>query len=173
MDETAAPASGGPTDAQRAGWETRQADQDRTLAAIHQLESALADPAPGREAEWRGAVLSALAVLDAVTAEEVANAERPDSLLSDIARNHGRLRPRVRGVRVQYRHLREAITSLRHELGEHAEAGVDYSDLRQRLGWMLSALRHQRARESDLIYEAYYDVFGADLATEADSGGRR
>ena len=27
----------------------------------------------------------------------------------------------------------------------------------------MTALRHQRARESDLIYEAYYEAFRADL----------
>lgn len=161
-------ASGDLSDEQRAGWETRRVDQDRTLTAVHQLESALADPAPGREVVWRASVLSALSVLDATTTEEAANAERPDSLLSDIARNHPRLRPRVRGVRVQYRHLREALGALRRELEEHPEAGLDYGDLRQRLGWTLSALRHQRARESDLIYEAYYDAFHADLAAETD-----
>ena len=164
-------ASGGLSDEQRAGWESRRVDQDRTLSAVHQLESALAHPAPGREQDWRASVLSALGVLDATTAEEAANAERPDSLLSDIARGRPRLRPRVRGVRVQYRHLREAIAALRRELEEHPEAGLDYGDLRQRLSWTLSALRHQRARESDLIYEAYYDAFAADLAAEADADG--
>lgn len=161
-------ASGGLSDEQRAGWEIRRADQDRTLTAVHQLEAALADPAPGREVDWRASVLSALSVLDATTTEEAANAERPDSLLSEVARNHPRLRPRVRGVRVQYQHLREAIGGLRKELEEHPEAGLDYGDLRQRLGWTLSALRHQRSRESDLIYEAYYDAFQSDLAAEAD-----
>lgn len=160
----------GSSGEERAGWERRQLDQDRTLTAVHELESALAEPAPGREVDWRATVVSALGVLDATTAEEAANAERPDSLLSDIARSHPRLRPRVRGVRVQYRHLREAIAALRTELEEHPEAGLDYGDLRQRVSWILSALRHQRARESDLIYEAYYDAFQADLAAEADAG---
>lgn len=157
------------SDEQRAGWETRRVHQDRTLKAIHELESALADPAPRRLEEWSASVLAALGVLDSTTAEEAANAERPDSLLSDIARNHPRLRPRVRGVRVQYRHLRDTIGALRRELEEHPEAGADFGDVRQRLGWTLSALRHQRARESDLIYEAYYDAFDADLVAEAET----
>lgn len=156
------------SDEQRAGLELRQADQDRTLAAMHQLESALADPAPGREHDWRGSVVSALETLDSVTSQEADNAERPDSLLSDIARNQPRLRNRVRGVRVQYRQLRASLASLLKELGEHPEAGLDYGDVRQRLSWILSALRHQRSRESDLIYEAYYDAFRTDLIAEAD-----
>lgn len=155
---------------QQAGWDARQAHRDRTLAAMHDLEAALATPAPRREDDWRRSVEAALEVLDAITAEEAGNADRPDSLLSDIARNQPRLRNRVRGVRLQYRHLREAIVSLRRELGERPEAGLDYGDVRQRLGWALAALRHQRARESDLIYEAYYDAFAADLLADAATG---
>jgi len=133
---------------------------------MHQLEEALGAAAPGREEQWRAAVLGALAVLDQATAEEADNAERPDSLLSDIARRQPRLRTRVRGVRFQYRHLRQTLAGLRHELEQEPGPGLDYGDVRQRLGWALAALRHQRARESDLIYEAYYDAFGSDLGAE-------
>lgn len=155
------------TPAQRSGLEARLADQDRTLAAIHRLETALGAAAPGREEQWRNEVMAALATLEAATSEEDENAERPDSLLSDVRRTQPRLRTRVRGVRLQYRHLREAIASLRAELAEH-DTSLDFADIRQRLGWLLTALRHQRARESDLIYEAYFDAFKADLA---DPGG--
>ena len=146
-----------------AGRETRQADQDRTLAAMHDLEAALADAAPGREPSWRAAVLEAVVVLDDATAEEHTNAVSPDSLLSDIKRSQPRLRTRVRGLRSQYEHLRQAITSIRAELAEPDDGNTDYADLRQRLAWLLTALRHQRARESDLIYEAYFDAFDSQL----------
>lgn len=151
------------TPAQRAGLESRLADQDRTLAAMHELEEALAEAAPGREQRWRERVLAALAVLDDATSEEYANAESPDSLLSDIRRTQPRLRTRVRGLRAQYRQLREGIGALRTELGEPEPDSTDFADIRQRLTWLLTALRHQRARESDLIYEAYVDAFHADL----------
>jgi len=59
------------------------------------------------------------------------------------------------------------IASLRRELGAPAETAVDFADLRQRLAWILTGLRHQRARESDLIYEAYYEGFPADLGKES------
>jgi hypothetical protein len=153
--------------AQRAGLDARQADQDRTLAAMHTLEAALAAAAPGRQRDWQEAVLAALAVLDEATTEEAANAERPDSLLSDIARTQPRLRNRARGVRLQYRQLQETLGGLRRELAGHSDAASDFSDVRQRLGWLLTSLRHQRARESDLIYEAYFEAFRADLVAEA------
>lgn len=152
------------TSDQRNGLRARRRDQDRTLEAMHRLEAALAEAAPRREVRWKAAVLGALGDLDAATAEEQANAERPDSLLADLARTQPRLRNRARAVRLQYRKVRDAIADLRHELEAHGDdEAIDYADLRQRLGWLLTALRHQRARESDLIYEAYFDAFNADL----------
>jgi hypothetical protein len=169
-DSATAEAGRGPrkfSDAHRAGLDTRRADQDRTLAAVTELEASLEEAAPRRERDWRAEVAAALAVLVEATAAEADNADQPDSLLSDVARTQPWLRNRVRGLRVQYRHLRDALAGLSHELESYPDTGVDYADLRQRLGWALTALRHQRARESDLIYEAYYEAFGADLAGEA------
>ena len=145
--------------------EARRVDHDRTLAAMHELETALDAAAPGREASWRAAVLSALIVLDEATDAESANAANPESLLSDIKRTQPRLRTRVRGLRTQYGQLRQAVAAMRAELAK-PDDGTDYADIRQRLAWLLTALRHQRARESDLIYEAYYDAFDTDLTFE-------
>jgi hypothetical protein len=148
---------------QRNGFEARHIDQDRTLVAMHRLEAALSEAAPGREASWSASVLEALAVLGKAAAEEAANADRPDSLLSDLARTQPRLRNRTRALRLQYHKLCETIDSLRREIGEETATGADFADVRQRLGWVLTALRHQRARESDLIYEAYFDAFKLEL----------
>jgi hypothetical protein len=150
----------------RAHAQQRQDDQDRTLLAMHQLETALASAAPRREQAWRAGVRAALDVLAETAASEARNAELPDSLLSDIARNQPWLRNRVRGLRLHYRQLQDTITSLRGELSK-PDAPVDFADLRQRLSSVLSGLRYQRARESDLIYEAYYDAFGSDVALDA------
>jgi hypothetical protein len=153
---------------QRAAMDVRRADQDRTLAAIHDLEAALAAAAPGREDAWLGAVLAALDVLGAAANTEEANAVEPDSLLSDIARTQPRLRHRVHGLRAQYRHVRETIDALRPELDQRP-SDLDVADLRQRLAWLVTALRHQRARESDLIYEAYYEAFNREIERDAQT----
>jgi hypothetical protein len=145
----------------------RQVDQDRTLVAMQQLEVALGTAAPGREGSWREEVRCALAVLGEATTEEAENGAAADSLLSDVARTQPRLRNRVRGLRLQYRQLRDGIAALQRELDE-SEGTVDFADIRQRLAWVLTGLRHQRSRESDLIYEAYYDAFRTDLPREAD-----
>jgi hypothetical protein len=154
---------GGFSPSQREGLESRRVDQDRTLAAMHELEATLESAGPGRERSWRDRVTAALGVLGEATAAEMENATRLDSLLSDVARTQPRLRNRVRGVRAQYGQLQGAIAALRQELEAAGDAPPDVADLRQRLGWVLTALRHQRARESDLIYEAYYDAFKAEL----------
>ena len=159
--------TGGPaefSEAQRAALDARQTDQDRTLLAVHGLEAALATAAPGRESAWRLEVTSMLAALGEATAEEERNAAQPDSLLSDIARTQPRLRNRVRGLRAQYRQVRDTIVELSQEL---SETQPDVSDLRHRLESLLGLLRQQRARESDLIYEAYYDAFKRDVEQDA------
>jgi hypothetical protein len=155
----------GFTPSQRAGLDARAVDQDRTLVAVHQLEAALAAAAPGRESRWREGVIAGLVALDEATSDEFENVESPDSLLSDVKRTQPRLRTRVRGLRMQYVRLREAIVSLRAELDESDE-DTDFADVRERLSWVLTALRHQRARESDLIYEAYFDAFNIDLGED-------
>jgi len=152
------------TDEQRKILGDRQGDQDRALTAMHRLEAALESAAFGREDEWREEVLASLTTLHAVSVQAEDEAVRPDSLLSDIAWNHPRLRNRVRGIRTQYRQLRDTIEANLSE--QSGGAPVDSADLRNRLAWILSAIRHVRSRESDLIYEAYFDAFRADLADE-------
>jgi hypothetical protein len=164
------------TEAQQRRADQRTADQDRTLLAMHQLEAALGAAAPHREQAWRTEVRRALGVLGEVARDEAENAAQPDSLLSDIARTQPWLRNRVRGVRIHYRQLRDAIAALQDELDAAAGQAVDFTDIRQRLAWVLAGLRHQRGRESDLIYEAYYDAFQTDLPRDAvghlPAGGR-
>jgi hypothetical protein len=163
----------GFTPAHRAALGARQVDQDRTLAAVHELEAALASAGPGREGPWRAVVVAALDVLAAATAEEDRNAAQPDSLLADIARTQPRLRTRVRGLRTQYRHLLDSLDRFRTEFVDpDPDVVLDVADVRQRLAWLLGALRHQRARESDLIYEAYYEAFDRDLEDDAGLGQR-
>jgi hypothetical protein len=112
-------------------------------------------------------VRSALAVLGAAAKEEADNAAQPDSMLSDIARTQPWLRNRVRGLRNSYRQLRDAIAALQQELDQPTDPEVDFTGIRQRLARVLTGLRHQRSRESDLIYEAYYDAVRSDITQDA------
>jgi hypothetical protein len=156
------------TEEQQGRVKQRGADQDRTLLAMQQLETALGAAAPHRERSWRDEVRRTLAVLGEAAAGEADNAAQPDSLLSDIARTQPWLRNRVRGLRIHYQQLRDTVASLQEELDNPADSAVDFTDIRQRLAWVLAGLRHQRARESDLIYEAYYDAVRSDIDEDAD-----
>jgi hypothetical protein len=158
------------TDAHRGALAERRTDLDRTLQSLHDLEAALAAAAPGRGAVWQRNVSHAIEVLDAATAEEARNADQPASLLSDIARTQPRLRNRVRGVRMQYAQLRQRIAALRAEVAACNDLDVDAADLRQRAGDVIRALHLLRGRESDLIYEAYYDAFDRDVGEELGPG---
>jgi hypothetical protein len=162
-----------PTEAQQRRIDQRTADQDRTLLAMHQLEAALGAAALRREQAWRNEVRVALGILSEAARDEAENAAQPDSLLSDIARTQPWLRNRVRGLRIHYRQLHDALAALQDELDATAGQAVDFTDVRQRLAWVLAGLRYQRGRESDLIYEAYYDAFRSDLPRDAASVSAR
>lgn len=153
-------------DLERGRLARRQIDQDRTLDAMHALEAALALPAPGRQCSWHDEVLGALRVLADAVRVEADNAAMPDSLLSDLSRTQPHLRNRVRGLRIEYRQLQEAIEKCRNALaGETGRSEV--AEVRNHLARLLNGLRDQRAKESDLIYEAYYDAFRSDLPRDA------
>lgn len=92
-----------------------------------------------------------------------------DHAASPLTWDFGRLRPHARSCQhlgscpslVGLRASRGAMAALPLPLAAR-DAGVDVGDIRQRLAWVLTGLRHQRARESDLIYEAYYEAFRTD-----------
>ena len=153
------------TPAQRAGLDTRTADQDRTLDTMHRLEAALGRTRPRQRDRVAHGRAIALKVLEDVTRDEDTNATLPDSLLSDIKRTQPSWpvasegsAPNTAKCAMPYWAPSRARTPPDHDDGD-----LDYSDTRQRLAWILTALRHQRAHESDLIYEAYYDAFRSDL----------
>jgi hypothetical protein len=159
----------GFTSEQRSGLEARQLDQDRTLEAMHRLEGALSEAAPAERPRGARPRSRRWACSKPRSPKEATNAEQPDSLLSDLARTQPRLLNRARALRLEYRKLCETIATLPHEIAEHSDSGVDFAHLRERLGWVLTALRHQRARESDLICEAYYEAFKVELRTPPPS----
>jgi hypothetical protein len=146
---------------QRRALAARQADQDRTVEAIDQLNAALVAAASGRTAVWRRNVADALEVLDqALTVEATARAE-PDGLLSDIACTQPRLRNRVRGLRVEYDRLSRQIHRALDIVTSDPEVGV--AETRMHVSDLIGSLQLLRGRESDLIYEAYFDAFNHDI----------
>ena len=76
--------------------------------------------------------------------------------MSAVERDQPRLRRRVEELRQRSLTIRDDLTALSRRL--HAIDGtdtIDSADIRQQLERIASEMRYQRARETDLVYEAY------------------
>lgn len=131
----------------------RRAERDRTLEAVHRLEGALAMASGGTR--WIETVASDLEVLEAAVLDEQREARRPDALLSMIAaENPRRFGSRVENLREQHDDIAHQVAALRREVQDPDPAAIDASDLRHRVGWVVRAVHHHLARQTDLVYEA-------------------
>jgi hypothetical protein len=138
-----------------------RADRKQSLDALQQLEVDAGTAAPGREADWLAQMRAALDVLEDALDEQARHSGLTDSLLSDIQRDEPRLRNRVIQLRGRFGDLRDSLRQLRSALDTAAPDAVDVADIRRRLERFAAELRYQRAREADLIYEAYTVDLGA------------
>lgn len=133
--------------------EKSRARSDRLLTAIHDLERSLASAAPGREPLWGSRVNDSLSLLREAMRERI---ESDDGLFSDVEVAAPHLWCRVEKLRAEYASLRRRVTELMAEFDGPGEDGIaDYRDIRERVGWLLTALRHQQSRENDLVFEVY------------------
>ena len=139
---------------------TSRGDRDRTMAAIRELEGALARAA-GAE-RWQIQVLQGLLHLEEAMSTEQAELDRPDSLLALIvAENSRRFGSRVRSFRGQYADIARQADSLRDEIQASDTGTLAVQDIRQRVRWIINALTHCRARQTDLVFEALSLDLGA------------
>lgn len=138
-------------------------DRERLISTIHQLEWALSSAAPTRERAWMPPVLSAMRSLESAMQQQYANAESADGLLSQIINDAPHLAPRVDRLKKEYRDLLRQMSTLRDqfESGSNAYELPNFVDIRQRLAWLLNAVRHHQSRETDLIFEAVNTDLGA------------
>ena len=84
------------------------------------------------------------------------NSTPDEGLLAAIEHDEPRLRRRVAELRQRYRAVQEDVTALNRQLDTiKAPDKIDVTDIRQKLERIASELRYQRARETDLVYEAY------------------
>ena len=133
-----------------------RADRQRSLDALHALELHAGSAAPGREQDWLTGVRDAITTLEQALALQEGNATPDEGLLSAVERDQPRLRRRVEELRQRSLTIRNDLTALSRRL--HAIDGtdtIDSADIRQQLERIASEMRYQRARETDLVYEAY------------------
>jgi hypothetical protein len=129
------------------------------LSAVRALEDALAKPASYREPEWASRVVEELTALEEAMLRQMAELEGEDNTLAALARDQPRLLPRIQQLRQQYGDLVCQVSALRAQLT--AEGSPKSEETRQRLTWILTALKHFQAKETDLIYEALQVDIGA------------
>lgn len=142
----------------RAAFTAAQAERDRTLVSLHEVESALSRAAGGEN--WVDDLKSSLRSLQEAMSEERDELDRPGSLLSMISSERPRrFGPRVRGIREQYDDIARQLDSFRHELDGWDGAEGDIADVRHRAGWIIRALHNCRNRQADLVF----DAVGLDL----------
>jgi hypothetical protein len=133
----------------------------RMLGAMRALEVALAKPASCREADWARPVVGALSALEDAMRRQIAELEGEDNTLAALARDQPRLLPRIQQLRQQYGDLVRQVSALQAQLT--AEGSPQSEETRQRLAWILTALKHFQAKETDLLYEALHvDIGTAD-----------
>jgi hypothetical protein len=136
--------------------DTSRTDRERSLDALHALELHAGSAGPGREHDWLNEVRSAITTLERALIIQEGNSAPGEGLLSAIEQDAPRLQGRVKELRQRYRAVQDDITALSRQLDPIKPAdNVDITDIRQKLERIASELRYQRARETDLVYEAY------------------
>jgi hemerythrin-like domain-containing protein len=136
-------------------------EHDALLDAIHQLEAALASAAPGREQDWRHQVDQTLLGVADLLHQHVSAAEASDGILAEI----DKLRPmswsRVKRLRQEHDDLLQSTQALRQHVAFIGDGETpNFQDIRQRATWVLNALRHHQAVETDLIFETFWTDIG-------------
>lgn len=140
--------------------EEGRSERVRILMASHRTEACLAAPAPGRERAWKEAVFRALSLLRSSLTEASERGESAGGLVADLKSGNSRYFHRVDRLQQEFDEMiRRCDATLEHLRSQGADEAIDYSDIRQRITWLLTSLKHHQAREADLIYEAY----GLDL----------
>lgn len=136
------------------------ADDNRTqhirlTFSMHRLENSLGQAAPGREEKWLRDVDKALELLLVAMNESQDIVCRDDGLIEEIKYLTPRLMSRLANLQDEFDGLLRQATTLRDQLKQAANrSSTAFTDLRQRMDWLLSGLRHHQAKETDLIYEA-------------------
>lgn len=134
---------------------TSWTDRNTSLDALHTLEAALAEPAPTRQQSWIETVRAALGSLREALDAQAGGDSEDASLLSEIANDDPRFIPRIERLRRQHQALRDSARATLDELATQAEHDhIDAADIRDRVAELARRLRHHRAQEADLIYEA-------------------
>ncbi|TWU27635.1 hypothetical protein [Bythopirellula polymerisocia] len=128
----------------------------RMVVATRELENALAAASWHREDLWHQHVHDTLVVLQTSLSDTCNSANSEESLMSEVVTESPRLESKVRRIRAEYADLENHVESLQACFSKPAEnTEDDVADIRQRLGWLITALKHVQSKETELLYEAF------------------
>ena len=135
--------------------EEGRSERVRIMMASHRAEACLAAPAPGREREWSDAVYRALSLLRSSLGEATERGESAGGLIAGL-KSEGKYYHRVTQLQQEFDEMvRRCDATIEHLQSQGETEAIDYSDIRQRITWLLTSLKHHQAREADLVFEAY------------------
>ncbi len=131
-------------------------DRARMLRAMSALESALAAGAVSRQVAWQRRVMAALRVLEDAMESQTKELDSGQGVLAMILEQAPRFERPVLQLRDHYADLVRQIQTLRKQFGSTDDRDAqNVAEIRQRLSWLLTAIRHFQARESDLLQDAF------------------
>lgn len=141
---------------QRSALRVKGEDHVSLFASIQELEAALGQAQPGREASWAELVSTRLQVLRRALTDHVGHARQPDGLYEEIEEEAPRLAPRLRQLERQLQRLEAEARDLQLEVervrnDDLSALGAIRSDAER----MLGSLREVLAKENDLVFERF------------------
>lgn len=141
----------------------RTAQSHRSLlSAVHQVGAALASPAPGREQEWGGGVLSGLLDLTRAFKAHVHAVQGPDGLYEEVESSMPHAGNRVQYLRETNQSLADRLELLEREVRRIADGeGTAFMAVRANALQLIGEVRHQQSREVDLVYQAFQQDIGS------------
>ena len=137
-------------------------DRGRLIVLMHNLESALAAASFNRSDDWNDVVQEELEHLQSALKQSRADLNADEGLFAEIATDHPRLIVRIEKLKSEFYDLERQIETLRGQFCRSMEA-PEVADIRERLSWLLKAMRHAQAKENELVFEAIgLDLGGGD-----------
>jgi len=129
--------------------------------SIGEMESALAQAAHGREAEWTTLVRERSAQLEEDFAIHLEVAEAPSGLHTQVLADAPYLAPQVARLQRDHAGISKQFTAVHGLLGV-PEGDIDVDALRLSLTDLIGLLVRHRQRGADLLWDAYATSLGGE-----------
>lgn len=130
----------------------RRADLHSVIMA---LESAIAAPASGRQADWSAATHDALVEVGAAFERHIAVVEGPDGLFDEVTQTAPRLANALERLREEHLEIRARVVDAVDAVRLVAGRKQPVDDGREAVLVVLDRLMRHRQHGADVVYEAY------------------